>query len=66
MGSVVDPNTHPGRFLALGLVILAIAAVLVLRPDGLPPVEGTKTIIECRPGQDPTTALCYDPALPSG
>ena len=65
MPSALDPNEHPGRFLGLGLVILAITALLVLAFDGPAPIVNQTTISECGPGENPSTAPCYDPHLPS-
>jgi hypothetical protein len=47
----------------MGLVVLAGLAyyILVWEPA---PIMNSTTIGECRPGESPSTHLCYDPSLP--
>ena len=48
----------------VGIIVLGGLAYFVLG-SGPASVTNQNTINECRPGESPTTHLCYDPSLPS-
>ena len=55
--------------LDVALLVIGLLFVVVIfawaAQSQLPAVLNTQTISECKPGERPTTHVCFDPSLPS-
>jgi hypothetical protein len=69
MNRQVRPVPVADRRLIAGLVVVGVlllsALVWINTQSPFTAVAGDRTISECRPGEDPATALCYRPAEPT-